>query len=363
MAENRTGHPYHMYDAIQAQPETWTRVVARVRDGARSLAELMAGTARFYLVGTGTSFHAAQAGEGLLSKYGGPGEYRAVPSFDFALYTPPLSPADAVLVVSHRGYKTYSVKSLEIAHAVGCRTVLITGEGPHAVPKPGLTDYVFVGAPQEISSAHTVSYVASVAILATLAQQLAIVRHGPEQLTDQFLDETVRQALTHALQTESQVAQLARQFAGRRRLWIIGGGPASFVATETALKIRETSYLQAEGIATETMLHGPFQAVEAEDLFVLIAPQGPAQARTLELSRIIREIGAPLVVVSDSPRDELISRDWILVPHLPEPFVPLTSLMPMQLFAYHLALARRANPDIFRADDERFARASSQIKL
>ncbi len=128
-------------------------------------------------------------------------------------------------------------------------------------------------------------------------------------------------------------------------------------AQEVALKIKETSYLQAEGMPTETMLHGPFQCVEAEDLFVLVAPSGAARERTLEVAELAEEIGAPCVVVGDDPTAELA------VPGVPEPFSALTCLVPLQFFAYHLALARGTNPDGFRADDPRFARADVSGRL
>src|SRR5918995_2904975 len=75
--------------------------------------------------------------------------------------------------------------------------------------------------------------------------------------------------------------------------------PSAVTARETALKIKETSYLQAEGMATETMLHGPFQCVEADDLFILVAPAGAAQERTLEIAELVEEIGGACLVVGD----------------------------------------------------------------
>ncbi len=367
MAETRTAHPYYMYEAIQAQPATWARVATRARDQARDLAQLMTANQRIYLVGTGTSYHAAQTGENILRAYSGANDVRAVTAFDFALYTPPLDKSDAVIVISHRGTKTYSVQSLEIAQAAGCRTLLIIGEGPHAVPTAGLVDHVFVGAPQENSAAHTVSYTASVSILSLLAQQFGLALHAPNPLPAEVLEVTIPHALEMALGVESQMARLAHEFVNRRRIWIVGGGPAAIVATETALKIKETSHLQAEGLPTETMIHGPFQAVEAEDVFALIAPEGAARERTMMLEGMIREIGAPYFVVADGPAPSDVppgnERAWVQVPPVPQPFSTLTTLVPMQLFTYHLALERGRNPDIFRRDDPRFARAGELVKL
>ena len=116
----------------------------------------------------------------------------------------------------------------------------------------------------------------------------------------------------------------------------------------------------------EAMLHGPFQSTEADDLFVLIAPAGAAQERTLELAGAAQQIGAPWVLVDDGtaePAGAAEATARLVVPPVPEPFSALTCLVPLQLFAYHLALARGTNPDVFRTDDERFARVRASVRL
>src|SRR5439155_4806107 len=117
------------------------------------------------------------------------------------------------------------------------------------------------------------------------------------------------------------------------RLCLIGGGPPAITAQEIALKIKETSYLQAEGIAVETLLHGPLQCVESDDTFVLIAPGGKAQDRVIELGKMVQEIGAPYLVVSDGTPQALRSAavGSYAVPPVPEPWSALTCLVPLQL--------------------------------
>jgi glutamine---fructose-6-phosphate transaminase (isomerizing) len=151
---------------------------------------------------------------------------------------------------------------------------------------------------------------------------------------------------------------------GRRRIWLLGGGPSGVTAVEKALKIKETSYLQAEGMPTETMLHGPFQCVEADDLFVLIAPAGAARERTLEVAELVEEVGARYVIVGDETTgDRPGAAGMVRVPEVTEPFSALSCLVPLQLFSYHLALSRGTNPDSFRVEDPRFARADVSGRL
>ena len=359
MERRREGHPFHMYDAILAQPEAITRVLEKNGDAVDKFAAGASSCGRLFIVGIGTSHHAAAIGEHLFRAYGGI-DVRAVHSFDFALYGPELAPGDWVVGVSHRGAKRYTAQALQRAREAGCRTALVVGEGGTVTVE---ADAVFRTVEQERSSAHTVSYTAAISVLAELAGRFGYHRTGSGAFGEDLLREEVPAALREALGAEERVEQLAREHVGRRRIWLLGGGPSAVTAHEVALKIRETSYLQAEGMSTETMLHGPFQCVEAEDLFVLIAPDGAAQERTLEVAELVDEIGGARVIVGDGTPDVREAEDLFTVSRVPEPFSALTCLAPLQLFAYYLALARGTNPDSFRAEDPRFARADVSGRL
>ena len=361
MTETRHGHPFHMHEAIRAQPEAFVRVLETNEAGLDDFAARTSSCERLFLVGIGTSYNAARIGEHLFREYGGGPDVRAVHAFDFALYGPPLTPEDCVVAVSHRGSKRYTARALERAREAGCLTALVTGENASVSTRP---DAVFETVPQERSSAHTVSYTGAVAVLAGLAGRLGYRRTGSVTLDEDVLRNRVPEALGSALGTEGEVDAFAREHVGRRRIWLAGGGPSAVTAEEVALKIKESSYLQAEGMPTETLLHGPFQCVEAEDLFVLVAPAGAAQGRTLELAELAAEVGAPSFVVDDGSAEPPAGVEGrIVVPEVPEPFSALSCLVPLQLFAYRLALARGTNPDIFRVDDPRFARADVSGRL
>jgi glutamine---fructose-6-phosphate transaminase (isomerizing) len=360
MEERRERHPFHMYDAILSQPEAFASVLGRNEAAVDEFAAGASSCGRLFIVGIGTSYHAARIGEHLFREYGGGIDVRAVHSFDFALYGPDLAPGDCVVGVSHRGTKRYTAQALRSAREAGCRTALVNGEGTVSVEAGA----VFRTVAQERSSAHTVSYTTAVAVLANLAWRVGYHRTGSEAVGEDLLREELPVALHEALGAEEQVEQLAREHVRRRRIWLLGGGPSAVTAEEVALKIKETSYLQAEGMSTETMLHGPFQCVEAEDLFVLVAPSGAAQERTLEVAELVDEVGGACLIVGDGTVDPLRERRRFLgVPGVPEPLSALTCLVPLQLFAYYLALARGTNPDSFRAEDPRFARADVSGRL
>lgn len=363
VVEQRNAHPYHMYDAILAQPEAFAYVIKSNEEAVAAFAPNLATHDRVYFTGTGTSYHAAQVGELLMRVYSGRLPAQAIPAFDFALYGPNLSPRDCVITISHRGNKLYTLDSLKRAREAGSCTAIITGKSEATEEKQAGAWFQTVA--QDRSSAHTISYTGTLAVLSLLAKDTGAQRGVAELPSQDFLQKELPVAMRAALSTEKVVAALAQRFAGGRRYWIAGGGPGAITAQEIALKIKETSYLQAEGMPVETLLHGPFQASEAEDLFILIAPEGKAQRRMIELAKQIKAIGAAYIVVSDGTPTEIQvdAAGWITVPPVPEPFTALTCLLPLQLFAYYLALERGTNPDGFRLDDPRFAQARGFVRL
>ena len=154
--EARTGHPFSMYDHIQAGPEVFAEATRRnlgcggpVRGTERLLATGFPRRDR-HLVPRGPDRRTPREGP----RGGLP--VRAWHSFDFALYGPDLSPADCVVAISHRGTKQYSVESARKTRLAGCRVALVTGEGEPAAASDA--DAVFHTSPQERSSAHTMSF-------------------------------------------------------------------------------------------------------------------------------------------------------------------------------------------------------------
>ena len=111
MDEQRSRHPFHMYDAIIAQPGAFVRALEKNETAVDDFASEAASCGRLFIVGIGTSYHAARIGEHLFREYGGL-DARAVHSYDFALYGPALAPGDCVVGVSHRGTKRYTARAL-----------------------------------------------------------------------------------------------------------------------------------------------------------------------------------------------------------------------------------------------------------
>ncbi len=353
----RAGHPYFMYESIFAQPGAIRLVVRSNRDILDLAVSRLRTMERILLLGIGTSWHAALVGEALFREVGGLGyRARALHSFEFRNYCPDPDPTTGVVVLTHRGTKRFSLEALEKAKAGGGVGVAITGKGGGE----GTTtaDHILTTVDQERSGAHTVSYTTALALLVALAAKIGSQEVAARQL-DGMPDE-----LAMLLGQESW-EELAARFADRRRYYFVGGGPNTATAYEAALKMSETNHSHAQGFQVEQFLHGPWVGLESEDLVVVIATPGPSYERCLTVARVAHEIGAPVLALVQEGDKEVasLSAHVIELPAVSEWLTPILAVVPLQLFAYFLAVDRGINPDILRRDEEAYARAHATFNL
>lgn len=344
----RSGHPYHMHDAIYAQPGA-LRLLTRGQGAALSAAaSRLAGAPHVWLAGLGSSWHAALVGEALLARVGGLAtRARAVDAFDLAEYGPG-DPA-AVLAVSHRGGNRHVLATLARARAAGGATVMVTargGDGPAGV------EHVLRTVEPEASSCHTVGYTCALAMLAALAASV-----GGDDETARQLD-AIPDLLAMLLGQESW-EELAARFGGRRRYWVVGGGPNVATAYEGALKLSEAAWVPAIGLGCEQFLHGAWAALEPDDVVILVAPPGAAHDRARDVAGVAAAIGAPVIALLDEDDREIapLAAETIALPSVPELLSPIVAVVPLQLLTYHLAVKGGANPDTMRAEQPAYGRA------
>lgn len=351
----RRAHPYHMYDAIMSQPDAVAAVIAGQRERCAEVGALLAGKRRICIVGIGTSWHAALVGRSIMAA--GP-EVIAYNSFEFCAAPPPLTPDDAVIVISHRGTKRSSYEALDYAVARGAGTVAITAADPG--PRILAADAGIRTVAQEVSAAFTVSYTTALTALAMLAFALA----GRLYAGDNGLAELPGR-IAQILDAADAVSDIVAEHRNRRRFISAGWGANRANAYEVALKIKETSRADCEGFQIEQLLHGPFCALDADCLLTLIAPDGADRGRAGDVARAAAALGMPVWALANGPGAELTAAGARLfrLPDCPAALMPIASVVPLQLFAYHLALARGRHPDLFQQDDPRQAAARAHYDL
>ena len=336
-------------EAIASTPAAVRRLIESGWDEAEKAARALKRRRRLFLAGSGTSYHAAWAGSHLFRAVAGLDAY-PLQAFELSLYPPKLGPEDAVLVVSHRGNKRFSVAGLEKARKAGTLLLGVTGAGSGL---PG-ADFVFPTVEQERSSAHTVSYVGALAVLAKLAYAC-----GPGADEGLKLLGALPKELEALLARAHEVEAPAARAVEARRVIAVGGGPNAATASEAALKLIEMAHLPAQAYELETFLHGPLASVEPRDFVVTISVPGPCWSRAEELHAALKTIGCGVWCVGESLSDV---PDFEL-PDLPEPLTPLAAVLPLQLLAHRAARVRGVNPDVNRRDNETYKAAMAKYAL
>jgi glutamine---fructose-6-phosphate transaminase (isomerizing) len=270
------------------------------------------GAERVWLVGTGTSEHAARLGAAMLATAGL--DARPCAAAGFVAAPPRLGPGDAVVVITHTAETVSARRAREVATAAGARVVAITGEGK------GWAEAIEV-APPERSETYTASYLAALLTLARLTVELGGKEWGPEQL-----------AALPSLVEAAGAAPLLVERPPRRLTVLCGAGPAAITAREGALKLREAARLLAEGFESEYLLHGSAVPLDVDDLLIAIDPAGDPTGITEGILRAAE--GEGLAVARLDP---------------PADLHPLLAQLPMtvrlQLLASGWADARGVDPD------------------
>ena len=276
----------------------------------------LAAAARIVLVGTGTSLHAAELGAMMLDAAGR--DARWCPAATWARWSSGPRAGDALLVLSHTGETAYAARARADALAVGVPVVSVTGVGR------GWPEAIETVAPDE-SHTYTVSYTATLAVLARLAHELGAADGSPGQVAQAAA--AVRRVCADP--GTEEVAVPARSLA------IAGCGPWGITAREGALKIREGARMLAEGFDTDRLLHGGAVPLTAADGLVLLEPAADPDGLTAALGSAARAEGVPVSVLAAADGDRL---------------PPLLAQIPMtvrlQLLAERLARLRRQNPDV-----------------
>ena len=332
----RAGHPYHMHDAIYAQPGA-LRLVGRGNEAALAAAATsLAGASHVLLTGTGSSWHAALIGALLLARGGrlGP-RVHATFGGELADYGIPRDTGVAVLGITHRGTRSVA-DALASSRAAGLATVALTAKGVSGLD----AEHVLRTVEREMSDTHTVSYTATLGVLAMLAAAV-----GKDDALGRAVDALPDQIAL--LLGQESWEDIAARFGSRRQFWFIGAGPNHATALEGALKLTEAAAVPAIGLDAEQFVHGPWIALERDDVVVVIAPPGPSHPRCVAAARVAKAAGATILALgAEGDRDlTALAAETIALPEADELLSPIAAIVPLQLLAYHVALGRGRNPD------------------
>ncbi|RUL87736.1 glutamine--fructose-6-phosphate transaminase (isomerizing) [Tautonia sociabilis] len=347
---------HYMRKEIHEQPDT-------VRDACRGRLRPAEATAQFgglnlppsrlrrirriVFAACGTSWHAALVGEYLIERLANlPVEVEYASEFRYR--NAPLDDRTLVFVLSQSGETADTLGALREARRRGFPTLAICNVVGSTIAREA-DGGIYLHAGPEVGVASTKAFSAQVTVLTLLALHLGRLRQlsFPAGLDVLRAIESVPELLSRVLDREPEVIAAAERMAEARSALFLGRDLHYPVALEGALKLKEISYLHAEGYPTAEMKHGPIALIDPETPSVFVAPRGSLHAKTLGNIEEVRARRGPIVAVGTEGDDELarLADHVLTIPDAPEVIQPLLAVVPLQLLAYHVARLRGCDID------------------
>jgi glutamine---fructose-6-phosphate transaminase (isomerizing) len=358
MAE-KGGHKHFMHKEIWEQPRAVAdtlrgRVLLSEGDiyfeGWAPTPEQVAGWSKLTILACGTSWHAGLVGKAMIESLARlPVEVELASEFRYR--DPLVGPDHLVLVISQSGETLDTLAALREAKARGATTVAICNVMGSAMTREAHASLLTNAGP-EIGVASTKAFSTQLAMLYLMAVKLGRLRgrlsvaEAQDHLTHLV---EVPKHLEEALHLEPAVKRVARAYQGAQDFLFLGRGPMFPVALEGALKLKEISYIHAEGYAGGEMKHGPIALIDERLPVVVLAPGEPAVAREKMLGNVeeVRARGGKVIAVVDEGDHGLdgLADEVIRIPPSRALLAPLVATVPLQLLAYHVADLRGNDVD------------------
>jgi glucosamine--fructose-6-phosphate aminotransferase (isomerizing) len=316
--------------------------------GIKEYTEKLKNVDRIIIVACGTSWHAGLVGEYLIE------EYARVPveveyASEFRYRNPIISEKDLVIAISQSGETADTMAAIELAKEKGATIFGICNVVGASIPRTTHAG-VYTHAGPEIGVASTKAFTAQVSVLTLIAfyiaQQRGTITRSKliEYLTE--LD-GIPELVERALKANDHIKMIADKFKDTKNCLFLGRGSSFPVALEGALKLKEISYIHAEGYPAAEMKHGPIALIDDEMPVVVIATKHSSYEKVISNIQEVKARGGHIIaIVTEGDTEVKSMADYVIeIPTTAEPFVPLLATIPLQLLAYHIAVMRGCNVD------------------
>jgi len=316
--------------------------------GLHNVIESMSQAERIIIIGCGTSWHAGLVGEYIFE------EYTRIPveveyASEFRYRNPIIKKGDFVIAISQSGETADTLAAVKLAREKGAKVIGICNVVGSSIPRE--TDAgVYTHAGPEIGVASTKAFTTQVLVLAMMAFEIG---HNKGVISDASYKELISELasiptkIENALKVNDQALELAKLFKNTHNALYLGRGYLFPVALEGALKLKEISYIHAEGYPAAEMKHGPIALIDENMPVVVVATKDDTYEKIVSnIQEIKARKGNVIAIVTEG--DEIISKmaDYVLeVPETLPIFSGLLAVIPLQLFSYHIAVLRGCNVD------------------
>ena len=314
-----------------------------LESGIKSLNEfdtffnILKNSKRVYITGSGTSYNSALVAKYLFPKITGM-SVEPIMSSDMSFFEDCFDEQTTLIAISQSGESADVLNAAAFAKERKSRILSIVNTTSSSLAK--LSDsFIGLNCGYEVGVAATKSFTSQLIILYRLLEKFDPSQNISSQL------HLVVDAISKILEKQKPIIDISHKIKNINNLYILGRGVHYPIAKEGALKIKELSYIHAEGVATGELKHGPLALIDEDTYVIVINPKDNDSTHADNLSNVseIKSRGAKIIGISDEFNQ--LYDYWIPLPSLPKIFYPLIETIPFQLMAYYLSIARGNDPD------------------
>lgn len=329
-------YAHYTIKEINEQVETIFKSGKGQGDKIEQVSALLKSAPFVYFTGSGTSYHCALVAKTLLSKYGRR-KSDAIMSSEFQYLVNDIEPDSVIVAISQSGETADVLEVVKKAKPLGSKIISIVNVPTSSLAR--LSDIsISMNCGPEIGVAATKSFTSQLTILYAIINRLS---GGVIGLDDQR--SKLQNAVKELVEGQKLIEQIADEIKNAKDIYVLGRSIHYPIALEGALKIKELSYVHAEGIPAGELKHGPLALIDKNSCVLVLNPNDSTFDDVKANAHEIKARGPSLIGIGSSPSD--VYDRFIAIPEVDEVLIPILEVIPFQLIAYYLALKKNANPD------------------
>ena len=335
-AADKGKYAHHTLKEIHEQNRTIKKALNQEEQRLRLFCDILLNSRNLYITGSGTSYHSALIAKHILGKFVRL-KAETVMSSEFQYALEPTDNNSVLLAISQSGETADVLQSVKIAKENGSKILSIVNVSTSSLAR--ISDcFLNINSGPEIGVAATKSFTAQLSVIYQIADILSNNSVGITSDKDDLL-----KAIDLVMLVEDDILKVTEHLKEVKDIYILGRSLHYPVALEGALKIKELTYIHAEGIAAGELKHGPLALIDTTSVVIIINPHDATFDDIISNAHELKARGATVIGVSDKRND--VYDYYIPIPKVKDSFYPIVEVIPFQMLAYYLALKKNTNPD------------------
>ena len=317
---------------ISEQPDSISR--AGNNDQIEQFVDSIKQAKNLYITGSGTSYNAAEITKYLMSKFAKI-KINTVIASELPFSPDDIEQNSTLVAISQSGESADVLEAVKIAKKSNTSILSVVNHLNSSLSQESSL-VIGLNCGPEIGVAATKSFTSQLAVLYKITDKLCNGCINPDW-------EKISLVISQILSNNSKIKEIAKDLKEVSDIYVLGRGIHLPIAKEAALKLKELSYIHAEGIAGGELKHGPLALMDSNVYVIIINPNDSTYNDTLNSAHEIKARGAKIIGISDKESD--VYDHWVKIPSIDESLYPIIEIVPIQLLAYYSALEKETNPD------------------